>query len=169
MRQEWEQQSPNWTVFEQQIDSTLRQASNSSATPQSVNYLELQSCDALFRKPVMHHDAVRSMLATRSIVALKRRRLHLARAPQPSHSYMSQVLHAWRHMSQHLQLRKRLRKLCQARRRGRVQQVITEAAQAAVRRESRRLYMAIPTLAPKLLEGKLDFVQRELLNRGRKN
>ena len=142
MSQERDLQSPLWNDFELQIDSTLRQACAMHEPPQVVSNHILTVCNHHFRHTVQNKDTPNQIVAARSIVALKWRHLHLARHSQHrGHPPLMQAFVAWKHMSKHLQLRKRLRAHCQARRRAKLQSVIDEATQAAHRHDSRRLYI----------------------------
>ena len=110
----------------------------------------VQACNAHFRKTPEKQEPAWCQPTTRSLVALKWRHLHLARNSQhPCQSMQSQAFRAWSHLTKFNLLRTRLRKYCQDLRKSKVQRVIQEATQAAVRHDSRRWYMAIRTLTPK--------------------
>ena len=150
MRQVWKDHSTQWTTFEAELDSSLRQAVAGRTHPSSITDLVLRTCNDHFRKSPEPRDANWCLYSTRSLVALKWRHLHLARNAQlqPA-SQMSGVFRAWFHMTQHAKLRHRLRKHCQDLRKQRIQKIIQDATQAANRHDARRLYMAIRTLTPK--------------------
>ena len=160
MRQEWNSGSSHWQSFESQLDQQLRQESMQHVAPQQLTNQVVQACSNHFRTSPVQPEVTWNLPATRSLVALKWRHLHLARNTQScTRSYIVQVFQAWHHMSQHFKLRTRLRKHCQAKRQERVNKVIQEATGAAYRHDSKRLYMAIRSLTPKQPRRQIRFRQ----------
>ena len=150
MRQEWDSGSSHWQTFAFQIDQQLRQESMQHVQPLQLTNSVVQACSTHFRASPPQQEVTWNLPATRSLVALKWRHLHLARNAQScTNPSIVQVFKAWLHMSQHLKLRTRLRKHCQAKRQERVNKVTQEATGAAYCHDSRRLHMAIRSLTPK--------------------
>ena len=150
LRQDWETCSPQWQIFETQIGDQLRQAAQNRTPPHLVTNKVVHACNEHFRKTPVKSEPAWCHPRTRSLVALKWRHLHLVRNSQHlRQSMQSQVFRAWSHFAKFHLLRTRLRKHCQDLRKSKVQRVIQEATQAAVRHDSRRLYMAIRQLTPK--------------------
>ena len=149
MRQVWKDHTSQWTTFEAELDSSLRQATIMRTHPSSITDLVIRTCNDHFRKSTEPREVNWCLYSTRSLVALKWRHLHLARTTQLKTSLTNGVFRACYHMTQHAKLRHRLRKHCQDLRKQRVQKIIHDATQAAARHDARRLYMAIRTLTPK--------------------